>query len=49
MLVEPDISIEQLLQEQNVTPNIPFPKIALSPVNTFQQDQLEELAFFILR
>ena len=35
--VDPDIPIEQLLQQQNTAPQIPFPHIASSPVNTFQQ------------
>ena len=41
--VEPDISIDQLLQEQNTAPHIPFPTIPSAPVNTFQP--LEEQAF----
>lgn len=46
--VDPDIPIEQLLQQQNTAPQIPFPHIASSPVNMFQQQQLEEHAFPIL-
>ena len=46
--VDPDIPIEQLLQQQNTAPQIPFPRIAASPVNMFQQEQLEEHAFPIL-
>lgn len=46
--VDPDIPIEQLLQQQNTAPQIPFPHIASSPVNMFQQQQLEEHAFPVL-
>ena len=46
--VDPDIPSEQLLQQQNTAPQIPFPHIASSPVNTFQQEQLKEHAFPVL-
>lgn len=46
--VDPDIPIEQLLQQQNTAPLMPFPRIASSPVNMFQQEQLEEHAFPVL-
>ena len=46
--VDPDIPVEQLLQQQNTAPQIPFPHIASPPVNKFQQEQLEEHAFLVL-
>ena len=46
--VDPNIPIKQLLQQQNTAPQIPFPHIASSPVNMFQQEQLEEHAFPVL-
>ena len=46
--VNPDIPIEELLQQQNTAPQIPFTHIAASPVNMFQQEQLEEHAFPVL-
>ena len=46
--VDPDIPIEQLLQRQNTTPRIPFPRIVAPPINMFQHDQLEEHAFPVL-
>jgi hypothetical protein len=46
--VDPDIPIEQLLQQQNTAPQLPFPRIVASPVNMFQQEQLEEHAFPVL-
>jgi hypothetical protein len=41
-------SIEQLRQQQNAAPQIPFPRIASPPVNMFHQEQLEEHAFPVL-
>ena len=46
--VDPVIPVEQLLQQQNTAPQIPFPHITSPPVNMFQQEQLEEHAFPVL-
>jgi len=46
--INPDVSIEQLLQQQNVALQITFPRIAAPPINMFQPLQLEEHAFPVL-
>ena len=46
--VDPDIPIEQLLQQQNTAHQMLFPHLAAPPVNMFQQEQLEEHAFPVL-
>jgi len=46
--VDPDIPIEQLLHQQNCAPQMPFPRIISSPINTFQEESLEEQAFPVL-
>ena len=46
--VEPDITINELLQRQNSAPLFPFPHLKSSPVNTFENKDIEAMAFPIL-
>ena len=46
--VEPDITINELLQRQNSAPLFPFPHLKSSPVNTFENKNIEAMAFPIL-
>ena len=46
--VEPDITINELLQKQNSAPLFPFPHLKSSPVNTFENKDIETMAFPIL-
>ena len=46
--VEHAITINEILQRQNSAPLFPFPHLKSSPVNTFENKNIEAMAFPIL-